>query len=168
MKSRLIMVGLIVILALCLLACSSETAEEPPAPSQPSAPSEPAEPIDPSTYAAKTTVEFYTCNRFASQPHITDEIKLTVGKGVTLMLCSNQSTGFQWVEEAQISDPGVVAQIGHEYTAPVGDKPGAAGTEKFIFAGLKSGTSTVSMEYGQPWEGGEKAAWTCVLTVVVK
>ena len=101
-------------------------------------------------------------------PHITDEINLTVGKGVTLMLCSNPSTGFQWAEEAQISDTGVVAQIGHEYTPPVGDKPGAPGTEKFVFAGLKSGTSTISLEYSQPWEGGEKAAWTCVLTVIVK
>lgn len=156
MKSKLIMIGLLVVLVLSLLACQSGATERT------------AETVEPSSYAAATTVEFYTCNDFMNQKHITDEIELTVGKGVTVILCSNPTTGFQWNEEAQISDPGVVEQVSHEYVAPTSDKPGAAGTEKFNFRGLKQGTATVSLEYSRPWEGGEKAEWTCILTIIVK
>ena len=144
MKYKLIMVGLMVILALSLLACQSGSTGD------------------------STEVEFYTCNTFQEQQHVTDEITFTVGKGVTIMLCSNPTTGFQWAEEAQISDPEVVEQVSHEYVAPTGDKVGAAGTEKFSFKALKPGTTTVYLEYGRDWEGGEKAEWTCTLTITVK
>ncbi len=155
MKSKIIIMGLLVVLVLSLIACQSEAKEEPVK-------------IDPGKYAAATSVEFYTCNNFMKEKHITDDIKLTVGKGVTVILCSNQSTGFQWNEEAGISDTGVVKQVKHEYVAPTGDKVGAAGQEKFTFQAFKSGTATVSLEYGRDWEGGEKAEWTCTLTINVK
>ena len=155
MKSKVIMVGLLVVLALSLLACSSEATEKP------------ATPTDPSSYRAATSVEFYTCNDFMNQPHITDEFTLQAGKGVTVILCSNQTTGFKWNEEAQISDTSVLEQVKHEYMAPSGNKVGAAGTEKFTFRALKQGTATVSLEYSRDWEGGEKAEWTCTLTITV-
>lgn len=156
MKVKAITLGLTVLLALPLLACTSKTTER--APGVP----------DPSTYAAATTVEYYTCNDFASNPNITDQITFTVGKGVSIILCSNRSTGFQWNEQAQISDPEVVEQVKHVYEAPVGNKPGAAGTETFSLRGLKKGTATVYLEYSQPWEGGTKAEWTCTLTITIK
>ena len=74
---------------------------------------------------------------------------------------------FIWNEEAQISDTGVLEQVKHEYIAPSASKPGAAGTEKYTFRGVKHGTATVSLEYSRDWEGGEKAEWTCTLTVTV-
>jgi inhibitor of cysteine peptidase len=156
MKIKAIILVLAVLLSLSLLACTSKTTEQ--APGVP----------DPSTYAAATTVEYYTCNDFSNNPNLTDEITFTVGKGVSVILCSNQSTGFQWNEQAQISDPEVVEQVNHEYAAPVGNKPGAAGTETFSFRGLRKGTATVYLEYSQPWEGGTKAEWTCTLTVTIK
>lgn len=155
MKTKVIMVGLLVVLALSLLACQSGAAEKP------------ATPTAPGKYRAATSVEFYTCNDFMKQKHITDEFALQAGKGVTVILCSNPTTGFQWAEEAQISDPEVIEQVSHEYVAPTSDKPGAAGTEKFNFRGLKLGMATVSLEYGRPWEGGEQAEWTCTLTIIV-
>jgi hypothetical protein len=33
---------------------------------------------------------------------------------------------------------------------------------------LKKGTSTITLDYSQPSEGGEKAKWTYTLTVVVE
>ncbi|HUT68139.1 MAG TPA: protease inhibitor I42 family protein [Dehalococcoidales bacterium] len=156
MKIKLIMVALAVLLALSLLACSSKSTEIPPGTP------------DPSTYAAATTVEFYTCNDFATEPNMTDDVVFTVGKGVSIILCSNQTTGFQWNEQAQISDPEVIEQTGHQYSAPSSSKPGAAGTETFNLKGLKKGTATVKLEYSRPWEGGEKAEWTCTLNITVK
>jgi len=165
-KLKLIMVGLLVVLVLSLLACKSETTNE--AKEEPAVPERTIETVDPSTYRAATSVEFYTCNDFMNQKHITDEFELSVGKGVTVMLCSNPSTGFKWAEEAQISDPSVIEQVSHKYVAPAGDKPGAAGTEKFNFRALKTGIATVYMEYGRSWEGGEQAEWTCTLTIVTE
>jgi inhibitor of cysteine peptidase len=45
--------------------------------------------------------------------------------------------------------------------------PGTAGQEVWTFKAFKTGKSTISIEYSRPWEGGEKAAWTFVLTVLV-
>ena len=162
MKLKVIMVGLMVIMALSLLACQSGSTGDSTEPEKPA--------TKPSTdsYAAATSVEFYTCNDFQQQQHITDEITFTVGKGVTVILCSNQTTGFQWNEEAEISDTSVVEQTGHSYTAPSGNKVGAAGTEKFVFTGVNPGTATIYLEYSRDWEGGEKAEWTCTLTITVK
>ena len=46
--------------------------------------------------------------------------------------------------------------------------PGTAGQEIWTFKALRPGTSTISMDYSRPWEGGEKGEWTFKLTVVVK
>lgn len=155
MKSKIVILGLMLVLALSLLACEAGTTEKPVQ-------------RDTGSYKAATTVEFYTCNDFEEQKHITDEIELPVGKGVTVILCSNPTTGFKWNEEAQISDPGVLELIKHEYVEPTSDKVGAAGVEKFSFTALKPGTTTVSLEYSRDWEGGEKAEWTCTLTIIVE
>jgi len=45
---------------------------------------------------------------------------------------------------------------------------GAGGEEVWTFKALKAGTSKISMEYSQSWEGGMKAAETFALTVVVR
>lgn len=157
MKVKIFIICLTALLALSMLACSSKATDGT---------GEPAKKT--TSYAAATTVEFYTCNDFADEPNITDEIEFTANKGVTVILCSNRTTGFQWNEEAQISDTSVVEQTGHSYVAPSASKVGAAGTEKFVFAGVNPGTATVSLEYSRDWEGGEKAEWTCTLTITVK
>jgi len=45
---------------------------------------------------------------------------------------------------------------------------GAGGEEVWTFKALKPGTSSLSMEYSQPWDGGTKAGQTFVLNVVAK
>jgi len=106
---------------------------------------------------------------FMANNHITREVETIVGDSIEVTLASNPSTGFQWSESAQISEPSVLEQKTHEYVPP-GQQDGvvgAAGKEVWTFEALQQGTTTVSMEYGRPWEGGEKGAWTFVLTVVV-
>jgi inhibitor of cysteine peptidase len=71
----------------------------------------------------------------------------------------------------KISDSTVLEQTEHKYvieeykTPP---PPGTPGKEQWTFKALKEGKSTISVEYSQPWEGGEKEVWAFVLTVVVK
>jgi inhibitor of cysteine peptidase len=63
----------------------------------------------------------------------------------------------------------VLKNVANTYEAPEDiDMVGAPGKEIWTFKALKKGTSTISMEYSQPWPNGTKAAETFDLTVVVK
>jgi len=98
------------------------------------------------------------------------EVKVAAGGSVTVTLDSNASTGFSWAL-VENSDESVLQEAGHEYVAsetsgtPV---PGKGGEEVWVFTALKGGTSTISMEYKQPWDEDAEPADTFDLTVAVK
>ena len=147
MKLKLVPILTLVVVATFLIACA--------APAQP---------------ASQVWVETY-CDEFYDNHHINKTIELNTGDRLTVVLCSNPTTGFQWSEEAQISDSGVLKQDVHEFVGPESQPPpppGTPGLEAWTFQTLKKGNSTVSMEYSRPWEGGEKGEWTFTLTVTVK
>ena len=119
------------------------------------------------TPATGTSVNV-SCDDFDKQPHISKQMTVAAGNTFTVTLCSNATTGFQWSESAQISDQTVVQQTGHEFVSPENTGlVGAPGNEVWTFKALKKGTSTITMEYSRPWEGGEKGVWTFNLTVAV-
>ena len=110
-----------------------------------------------------------SCDDFMKQQHISKQTEVAAGESFTVTLCSNPTTGFQWSESAQISDRAVLEQADHEFVAPEAKgMVGAAGKEIWTFEAVGKGTSTISMEYSRPWEGGEKAEWTFNLTVIVE
>jgi len=142
MKSKLVLLCAPIAISLFLLACS-------PAPKQVS--------VDAS------------CDDFTGVQHISKEVQIDIGDSLTVALCSNPTTGFQWSELAQISDPSILEQTRQEYVPPEDEGiVGAPGKEIWTFEALKKGTCSVSMEYSRPWEGGEQEEWTFTLTVVVK
>jgi len=144
MKSKLILVCAVVAISLCLLACL------------------------PTSKQASVEV---SCDDFMRQNHISQEAEVAVDGSLTVTLCSNPTTGFLWVESAQISDQTVLQQTDHRFVSPISEPPpppGTPGQQVWTFKALKKGTSTISMEYSRPWEGGEKGEWTFVLTVTVK
>jgi len=114
--------------------------------------------------AAKVEI---SCDQFQDSHHSMNNIDLSVGDTVTIDLCSNPTTGFQWEENPDISDSSVLKQTSHEFIPPGTDVPGQAGREVWVFKTLKKGESTVIFEYSQPWEGGMKNEWTYTLTVTV-
>ena len=106
---------------------------------------------------------------FTEMPHPDgDEVYVPAGHVFKLSLVSNPTTGFSWSETAQVSDAAVLKQVSHEYIAPEGGMAGASGKEVWVFDTLEKGTATVYLEYGRPWEGGEKAEWTYKVTVNVE
>ena len=109
-----------------------------------------------------------SCEDFRAQPNYSGSVQLRIGGTLTVILCSNASTGFSWSKLAQISDRAVLMQIDHKFLPPTSDRAGAAGKEVWTFKTTNEGTSTIYLEYSQPWEGGDKAHWTFHLTVVVK
>jgi inhibitor of cysteine peptidase len=101
--------------------------------------------------------------------HVTKSIDVPAGSSFTVALWSNQTTGFKWSGSAVIGDQTIVQQTDHKYVAPEAKEVvGAAGNEVWTFKAVKAGTTMVSMEYSQPWEGGQKDAFGFFLTVNVK
>jgi len=101
------------------------------------------------------------------------EVKIAAGGSLTVILESNQTTGFQW-ELANISDQTVLEKVDQKFiTFPPevtsGGSPlvGAPGAEAWIFKALQKGKSTISMGYSRPWESVPPAK-TFTLTVSVK
>jgi len=142
MKAKLVLICAVGVLSLFLFAC---------------------------TPAAKQASVEVSCDDFSQQNHITKQVEVGAGGTLTVTLCSNQTTGFMWSETAQISDQSVLQQTDHKFVPPEAEGVvGAAGKEVWTFNALKKGTSTVSVEYSRPWEGGEKGEWTFNLTVTVK
>lgn len=141
MKIKLVILGILAVMSLSLLACASAAAAE--------------------------SVEI-SIDDFSNQKDISREITVSAGDSFKVSLESNVTTGYSWSEQAQISDAAILEQKDHEYIEPDSDLMGAAGQEVWTFKALKKGTATISMDYSQPWEGGEKSARTITVTVTVK
>jgi len=110
-----------------------------------------------------------TCDQFQATSSIEQSASRAVGSEVTVVLCSNPSTGFSW-EEPQVGDATVISLVNHVYRAPDSASlpvVGAAGGEVITLRTLAAGTTTVSTRYSQPWTGGTKGEWTYKLTVTV-
>ncbi len=117
-------------------------------------------------YAATVTAE-----DFNREANVVKEVEVTAGEAFTIVLDSNATTGFQWTAQANIVDAKVLEQTAHQYIAPnTGDAPvaGMAGVEEWTFKAVNTGTTTITLSYDRPWEGGEKGVRTFELTVVVK
>ena len=106
-------------------------------------------------------------NDLLNQKQVRRSVTVAVGDFLQVSLGSNASTGYQWAEQMQISDPKVLAQTGHEAIAPKESMPGAAGSEVWMLQATAPGTTTVSTTYSRPWEGGEKDSWSFTADVTV-
>jgi predicted secreted protein len=142
MKPVFVLVGAMLALLICAPACSPDTDVVP--------------------------LEV-SCSDFMKLSHISRQLEVAAGGTITLNLCSNPSTGFQWSKDAGISNGIVIQQLDHKFLEPGAEnKVGVAGSESWTFKALKQGAATISLEYGRPWEGGEKATWTYKLAITVK
>jgi predicted secreted protein len=134
-----------------MVACSTSNAQK-------------TENLSPTTAAISITNQ----DEFNQNPHIQKQINVAKGDQIKVTLVSNASTGFSWNENAVIADVSIVQQVNHQSIASNSNVVGAAGSEEWAFKVMKTGTTTIHLEYGRPWEGGEKGVWTFDLTVTVK
>jgi predicted secreted protein len=107
-----------------------------------------------------------TCDQFNENHHMRNEFQVETGDKIRVKLCSNPTTGFQWKYEA--SGGNVLKEEDHDFEEPRDDVPGAAGVEVWTFEAVEKGATEVRMAYSQPWQGGEKEAWTYTITVTVE
>jgi predicted secreted protein len=109
-----------------------------------------------------------SCDEFTENPNsiIRNEFQVEVGDKITVKLCSNPTTGFQWDYETTTEN--ILKEEDHDFEESEGDTVGAASIEVWTFEAVEKGTTEVLMEYSQPWEGGLKAEWTYTMTVTVE
>jgi predicted secreted protein len=117
--------------------------------------------------AASGGVFTISCDEFQANNHISKSIQVNQGETFSFTLCSNPTTGYSW-QQAKVSDAAVLSDQGSKANAPNVSQAGTAGSQTFTLKALKKGTSTVSIDYSRPWEGGEKGTWTLTLTVEVE
>jgi predicted secreted protein len=110
----------------------------------------------------------FNCDELQQQKNISKQIEVNMGDTFTVNLCSNASTGFRWLDLANISEKTIVQQIDYKNIAPSKAMPGTPGEQVWTFKALKKGTAQITNEYSQPWSGGQKSAWNLILNVMVK
>lgn len=78
---------------------------------------------------------------------------------ISIVVCSNAANGYRWTMAA--IDTAHLAQVGHTInTAAEIDA-----TDTWSYRPTEAERGRVTLVYSQPWPGGEKAAWTVMLTV---
>jgi inhibitor of cysteine peptidase len=89
-----------------------------------------------------------------------------VGDKITVKLCSNPTTGFNW--DYEIVGKAVLKEEDYDYEEPEDENlVGASGTEVWTFEAVEIGSTEVHLEYSQPYEGGIKKEWTYAMQVSV-
>ena len=86
---------------------------------------------------------------------LTRAVNAPVNSQVSVMLCSNASTGYAW-SAATISSAHLVL-VSHRYS-PGPFAIGSAGAETWTFRVSARGEGHAVLSYGQPWNGGDKGA----------
>lgn len=109
-----------------------------------------------------------TCDQFAALGNITEGVDVVAGDTFTVTLCSNPTTGFGWVEAAQIADPTVLQQVSHELVLPTGGLIGEPTKDVWTFKALKTGQTTATMAYTQAEIGETHVAWNFTLNATAR
>jgi predicted secreted protein len=102
---------------------------------------------------------------FVRNPNYSGNVRLLAGGTLTVRLYSNGSTGALWSNPAQLSDPLVLEQTGHEYVPPLSPNAGAGGQEVWTFHASGKGNCTIYTEYKPSFE--TLPWWTFTLAVTV-
>jgi len=123
----------------------------------------PVTPVEPTGYSdVNIPIE-----QFQSQPHIDVVMSTVLGGELTVTLGSNPTTGYQWSEDAEISDETILQQVSHEFVGPgIDEPPGTSGEEVWTFKALERGTVTILLEYSRSWTGA--GLWAVTITATIK
>lgn len=86
---------------------------------------------------------------------IPDEFTVSKGSTFAFALEANATTGYTW--QVDIGDEDVLELVSNEYEPDDTEdgKVGSGGTTTLTFFSRNKGTTMLSLEYAQDWEGGE-------------
>jgi inhibitor of cysteine peptidase len=93
-------------------------------------------------------------------------VELKVGQRMMLLLAGNPTTGYLWQVDPKV-DTKVIRAIGEPGFHQDSNLIGAGGTETFLLEAVVTGTTQLSLSYGQPWEPNVKPAKTFTVKITV-
>jgi inhibitor of cysteine peptidase len=108
----------------------------------------------------------------ALQPHtpvFTDAaapVVVSAGEEFFIALPSNPTTGYTWTQS--IGDGLVLAYEGNVYQAISGGMMGAGGQQIFIYHANRSGSTSIALRYGRPFEPNAPPAKSLTFNVTVQ
>jgi len=148
----LLLVGILLFVG----GCSEKPTEE-------SIPTPPTVPVDSTGYSDVSI----PIEQFQLQPHVDVVMSTVLGGELTITLGSNPTTGYQWSEDAEISDETILQQVSHEFVGPgIDEPPGTSGEDVWVFKGLKRGTTTLLLEYSRSWN--DAGLWAVTITATIR
>ena len=124
-----------------------------------------------SKYAQERVLEVISCpESFQEKQTILKKAHLTSGGRMTLKVGSNPSMPCGW-EAPDIGDPEVITQVDHDTKWPaegVTPKPGAPGTEVWVFEARGEGQSVISLSCHCLDDQGEEEQLQGTLEIQIK
>ncbi|HMF77970.1 MAG TPA: protease inhibitor I42 family protein [Bryobacteraceae bacterium] len=92
-------------------------------------------------------------------------VTLKRGETISIVLPSNQTTGYSWNLTPSSASHGL-KRLGHKYQAPSTSLPGAGGQDFWTFQAESTGDTNLLFQYTRPWEKNQHAAVN--LNVIVR
>lgn len=117
---------------------------------------------------AEYTDLFLPLKDFQSQSYVDSAMSVEVGEKLKVVLEANPTSGYQWQENARISDSSVIRQIEHRFVVFEANTPGSPGQDVWTFEALKKGVTIISIECSRPWEDRDLSIWEVTITTTVK
>lgn len=106
---------------------------------------------------------------FQAQNNITRSVEVGASGTLTVKLGANPTTGYQWGENAEISNTAVITQTSYNYNEPEDtEMMGAPGTDVWVFDAKAAGSATITFSYSRSFEEGTPATYTLTVNVTVK
>lgn len=94
-------------------------------------------------------------------------IEVKKGQEFSIRLSSNATTGYAWSVDGTY-DKNVVGEVSNAYIAPNTDLVGAGGTEVWVFKGVNTGSTKLTLKYSRSWEQNVAPVNTVTYDVTVK
>jgi inhibitor of cysteine peptidase len=94
-------------------------------------------------------------------------VSLHVGQTLEVSLAGNITTGFDWALAGTLPSQLTTVSDGYKTDPASAGAAGAGGTRTFVYRAVVSGSGTLKLSYGRPWEAGVAPAKTFSLTVTV-
>jgi predicted secreted protein len=164
--------GLILFMTTCVLISTACMSQEEALPTSTSEPPDTIAPTRTLTPQPISVAGPHCPKAFREQDQVRRGVQINTNSVLTLTLGATPSMPWGW-ELPEMGDEAVLHQVDHDSVWPaegVEPKPGAPGTEIWVFEPHQAGESTVSLTCKGPGEEGssEEVVGTFVLHVVVQ
>ena len=93
-------------------------------------------------------------------------IVLNTGKTFDIELPENPTTGNAW--KMEVSNPSIVKEISHAYTAHESGRLGVAGEGLWTFRTLNVGSANITASYERPWDDNDEPTKVIIFTLQIE